>query len=463
VKTNKKSSLFAMPEEAGIELCRVFGLAINNISMYGMEHSVTATSVAAAYDELLGKLDGFGEIEFVLADVGLMINGAIIKTERTTGQLFVTQLNKLGVHDFALKSPLDRFEFNRFMSILASPPGSEEVADGFESAISKAGFKCIRVTNVSYARVDENEDLSKMNFEDPSCESEEGDAKVADGSKSFNLDVGGGANTFDLDFDMGFDEIGFEGTSAHMETERENNLVADAKSYLKEKKFTEDLQKRLIEKIRGTVSSPEDRKRLRAQLLDSGFSRNDWGDLLLVSGCIAADRDDAGAAETLLRIRREVDALAAHGETIAAGKSSDAMSSILDTIGQEVAKLSSQTKGHVTTLVGKVDADRETIARVEQDARARGIGLNLSRDELLESLAEINQELAQSLTVISSVTDILTNENIGAMNPAQQDILKVAADGIEKIHKLAAYMGNLSGIPAGLSPDREIINEAYGN
>jgi len=265
---------------------------------------------------------------------------------------------------------------------------------------------------------------------------------------------------FNLDMDAGLDELAFE--NPHAATE--DTLLADAKNYLQEKKAIDNLQQKIIEKIRKTGSSPEKRKKLKEQLLDSGFSKNDWDELLLISGIITNDTnggDGTGAVETLNRLRREVDALVAHGETIAAGKCSHAMASILESIEQEVARLASQTKGHVTTLVGKVDADRETIALVEKDARARGIGLNLSRDELLESLAEINQELAQSLTVVSSVTDILTCENVGAMNQAQHDILKIAADGVDKIHKLATYMGNLSGVPASLSPDREILDEAY--
>ena len=452
---NQSALNFALSDSAGVELCRVLGLAISNISMYGMDHSVTATSVASAYDELVAKVDSYGEIEFVLEDNGLIINGRVVETERTTGQLLVAQLSRLGVHDFTFSSPLNRQEFNKFVSIVSAPPGSEILSGGFESAISKAKLKCIQVKNVAYARVEKDADLSKMNFNDNGS-----------GSRSYDLDTtsGGGAKVFDLDMDldMGLSELGFE--EVVPVTAPDNSMLADARSYLEKKKSADDLQQRLIMQVKAAGTSPEERRVLKNKLLGAGFAEDDWSDLLVKSNVEIHDSGyNVKAVEALHRIRQEVETLAAHGDAIVAGKSSAAMSSILDSIGQEVARIASEAKGHITTLAGKVDADRETIARVERDARASGIGLNLSRDELLESLAEINQELAQSLTVVSSVTDILVGEKMGAVTDAQRDILNVAAQGVEKIQKLVSYLNNLSGFPEQLSPDRNLLDEAYGN
>jgi len=147
---------FALPEQEGLGLCRTLGLAISNISMYGMEHSVAATSVTQAFDALVSKTDLYGEIEFVLGDAGLMVNGSVVVTERSTGQLLVDQITKLGVHDFVFVPPINRAEFTQFVLILAASPGSTAVADGFEEAIAKAELKSVRVANVSYARVDKN-------------------------------------------------------------------------------------------------------------------------------------------------------------------------------------------------------------------------------------------------------------------------------------------------------------------
>lgn len=363
METSRKSLAFKMSEDTGIDLCKVLGLAINNISVYGIAHSVTATSVSSAYDRLVELLDTYGKVSFVFGDSGLLINDTLIRTERSTGQLFVSQLTKLGVNDFTFKSPLDRREFNSFFTILAAAPASEVVADGFEAAVAKGGFKSIQVTNVIYARIDKNADLKKMNFDGP------GQGAIDRTNKS-----SGGANTFDLDMDLGFEDLGFE--------------------------------------------IPQ---------TDSGYAQ---------TGLNGGSNDNAQSV------------------TVNNKSVNEMHQNLIDTI--------QETKQQATTLVGKVDSDRKTIAKVEQDAKAHGIGLNLTREELLENLAEINQELSQSLTVVTSVTELLSAENMGSMNQAQRDILKVAVDGIERINKLVVYLGNLSGVPSGFIPDQNIINEAYG-
>jgi hypothetical protein len=338
------------------------------------------------------------------------------------------------------------------------------VTGGFEIAISEANLKSIQVKNVAYARVEKDADLSKMNFDDNSGGS---------GGGSYNLDTtsGGGSKVFDLDMDLdvGLSELGFEevmpaAAPAYSMPASDKSMLIDAKSYLEQKRSAEDLHQKLIMQVRACGASPDGRRELKDKLLSAGFSEEEWSDLLVKSG---ADIQESGynvkAVEALRRIREAVETLAAHGNAVVSGKSSAAMSSILDSIGQEVARIASEAKGHITTLAGKVDADRKTIAQVERDARASGIGLNLSRDELLASLAEINQELAQSLTVVSSVTDILAGEKMGAVTDAQRDVLSVAAQGVERIQKLVSYLNNLSGFPEQLSPDRALLDEAYGN
>jgi signal transduction histidine kinase len=173
--------------------------------------------------------------------------------------------------------------------------------------------------------------------------------------------------------------------------------------------------------------------------------------------------DGKKAAETLKHLLDDVNALAAQGNAIAAGKTTESMQRILDSISQEVASLAARAQGHADTLADKVDADRDTVAKLEADARAHGIGIELSREELLGSLAEINQEITQPLSVASAVVQMLSNGTLGDVPDAQKDILKVATDGMERLDKLVKYLGRISGMPQNLSPDFSIINEAYGN
>jgi len=145
-----------VPADVGAELCQALGLAISNVSMYGMEHSVSAGTLARAFETLIGKMDLYGEIEFVLGDDGLMVNGSPVETGRSTGRLLLDQLNRLGVHDFEFLPPVSRPDFMRFMSIVAAAPGASDLAGGFEAEVANARLKSVRVANVSYARVDKD-------------------------------------------------------------------------------------------------------------------------------------------------------------------------------------------------------------------------------------------------------------------------------------------------------------------
>ena len=473
---SRLSSKFSLPDSDGLDLCRVLGLAISNVSMYGMEHSVTASSVAAAYDELVAKVDSYGEIDFVLEGAGIIINGCMVDVERTTGQLFVTQLNKIGVHDFAFTAPLNRLDFNRFISIIAASPGIGFLVDGFEAAVGKADLECVRVRNVSYARVDKDADLAKMNFGDAGCGcgddgrgggvGEAGAGASACGIKSYDLGgAGGGAKVFDLDMELGAGDVGVVGDvggGGGASGVVDSAVLVDARSYIEKMRSVECVQRRLMNMVR-SAGSAEARQNLKDQLFGAGFTDGDW--LELLSGCRLTSAEyaaDSAAGDMICRMKRKVEEWGAEEFSDANGKCSCAVSDVLDSIALDASRIASRVEGDISTLAGKVDADRETIAMVEHDARTSGIGLNLSRDELLDSLAEINQELMQALTVVSSVTDVLVSEKMGAMTGAQHDVLRVAAEGVGRIQKLISYLNILSGFPETLSPDRNLLDEAYG-
>jgi hypothetical protein len=438
------ASNFALPAPEGAELCSALGLAISNIAMYGEQHSVTATSVAQAFDTFVAKLDLYGAIEFVYGDAGIVVNGTPVETQRSTGQLLTDQLGKLAVNDFELSPPANRAEFMRFMSILAAKPGSPSVADGFEAAVADAKFESIRVAGVSYARVGKDETP----------------APAARAS-------GAGSRSFDLDMEMGFGDLGSvmddSPAGSANAVEVDPSVSAAAMAYIHQKRVEEEQRHHLLDMIRDSAASPEQRRQLREQLFDAGMTKTEWDNLLVESGVL---RPNGGAdhrvAETLQRLLLDVDALAAQGEAISDGRSTETMDQVLEAIRVEVARASTRTHEHADTLVEKVDADREAVSLLEEGARAQGIGLELSREELLANLAEINQELAQPLSAASAVVDMLAMGKLGELPQGQRDVLAVAAEGMDRLQKLTQYLSRISGLPEDLTPDRKVLDEAYG-
>ncbi len=276
----------------------------------------------------------------------------------------------------------------------------------------------------------------------------------------------GGAKSFDLDLDIGMDDFMLGGDALLAPSDL--GLVSAASSYLEQKQAAEVHRQKLLDQIKEKGSSQAEIQELRDQLLAAGLTEADWQDLLSASGVSQGGQasrpsgSDDRASEKLQKLLSEVDALTERGAVTASGESTSVMSSILDAIGNEVQRISAETTEHVDSLADKVDADRETVSHIEEEARAHGIGLSLSRDELLASLSEINQELAQPLTAATAVIDMLGGGTLGDVSDAQRDVLAVASEGMNRLGELVAYLTRISGVPDTLSPDRQILDDAYG-
>ena len=120
-----------------------------------------------------------------------------------------------------------------------------------------------------------------------------------------------------------------------------------------------------------------------------------------------------------------------------------------------------ESERHIAALADQVDADRQAIASIESAARRRGLGIRLTRAELVERYAELNQEIVQPLTVSSGVIDMLSSGKAGELSAAQHDMLRLASESVERVNQLVAYMRRIAGLPASLTPDAAIITDSY--
>jgi hypothetical protein len=128
-----------------------------------------------------------------------------------------------------------------------------------------------------------------------------------------------------------------------------------------------------------------------------------------------------------------------------------------------LARMSTDSESQIQSFAGRVHADRKTIADIESAARRRGIGLNLTRGELIEHYAELCQELAQPLTVSTGVIDLLTSGRAGPLNDSQTELLKMATESVERVGRLVSHLKRISGSPENLTPDERILREAYAD
>jgi hypothetical protein len=115
----------------------------------------------------------------------------------------------------------------------------------------------------------------------------------------------------------------------------------------------------------------------------------------------------------------------------------------------------------IEALSEQVKEDRQTIDSIEAAARRRGVALQLTRGELLQRYAELNQEIAQPLTVSTGVIDMLSSGSAGAVTESQRELLKLAAESVGRVNQLVAYMNRISGLPDSFTPDRAVIADSY--
>ena len=164
---------------------------------------------------------------------------------------------------------------------------------------------------------------------------------------------------------------------------------------------------------------------------------------------------------SLASLLRETAALLERDEGRVPGTQHQAVVAALEQIRNVLAAMTVDSEHHITTLASQVDDDRQTIASIESAARRRGIGLKLTRGDLVQRYAELNQEIVQPLTVSTGVIGMLKSERTGTLTPSQRELLKMAEESVARVNQLVAYMNRISGLPDTYTPDARIIADSY--
>ncbi len=86
---------------------------------------------------------------------------------------------------------------------------------------------------------------------------------------------------------------------------------------------------------------------------------------------------------------------------------------------------------------------------------------NLTRKELLEQYAEINQEILQPVTVSAGALDLLLSGRCGDLSSSQKELIHLAFEGMERVNQLIAYTNRISGLPESLQPDAGVVRDTY--
>ncbi|MFO7869931.1 MAG: histidine kinase dimerization/phospho-acceptor domain-containing protein [Kiritimatiellia bacterium] len=239
-----------------------------------------------------------------------------------------------------------------------------------------------------------------------------------------------------------------------------------ASEYVKKRKGIEKSEHRILRYIKAKGLERIEAGDLPERLGEGGLSPEEWRGLVMKSGAVNVG-DFAGEGKGLAAVGQLASLLAGMQERVReAGQGADKippdeLHKVLADVDREITGLVVQTERKITDLINNVRADEEAESAESPGKEKAKEKQRISRRELLETLAEIVQELCQPLSVISCSVDMLTSGSLGSVSDQQKEMLALAADNSQRVRKLIDKLLEIAGVPKTLKPDEKIQSSLY--
>jgi hypothetical protein len=179
-----------------------------------------------------------------------------------------------------------------------------------------------------------------------------------------------------------------------------------------------------------------------ALLADSGFPGNDWRKIVIDSG-----KSGAGAGEAL---SSGLDTLTTVFDKLEKLMKSDTAN------GSQVKDLLGLANDNLDDTIDNTRGKLEALSQQIKDGEAATIGgqaRSMSREELLEALSEVAQELMQPLTAVNASVEMMLHGYVGSITDEQQDLLRLAANSGEHLKFLMDMLIDIVGCPTNKGID----------
>jgi hypothetical protein len=179
-----------------------------------------------------------------------------------------------------------------------------------------------------------------------------------------------------------------------------------------------------------------------ALLADSGFPGNDWRKIVIDSG-----KSGAGAGEAL---SSGLDTLTTVFDKLEKLMKSD------NANGSQVKDLLGLANDNLDDTIDNTRGKLEALSQQIKDGEAATIGgqaRSMSREELLEALSEVAQELMQPLTAVNASVEMMLHGYVGSITDEQQDLLRLAANSGEHLKFLMDMLIDIVGCPTNKGID----------
>ncbi len=233
--------------------------------------------------------------------------------------------------------------------------------------------------------------------------------------------------------------------------EMTDDVEIDALSadYAKKAQALEKTQDRMLRYMKTHGDDPEAVKNLEERLSESGLPMTGWRELVVKSEVASASTlpnqqspPEVGVLAVLLRELNEM---------MENPKDAKALNDKLAEVDKKVKEVSILTEKRIDEL-GKVLVEDEAVGDNSESDKAK----KLTRRALVHLLAEITQELCQSVSAIHCSVSMTLSGHVGDINEDQREVLMVAADCTHRLDLLLDRLILAVGLPAGLTPDKDL-------
>jgi signal transduction histidine kinase len=142
--------------------------------------------------------------------------------------------------------------------------------------------------------------------------------------------------------------------------------------------------------------------------------------------------------------------------------------------GDAVKNMVEQVQGNVSTLAESTEKKIQSLGDLikgeeRTDKTVEGVGVKMHSSDLLASLAEIAQELAQPLTAINTSLEMILRGYAGDVSAEQVCLLNLASGSGEHMHYLMDQLVSIVGYPINLGVDERfsgklsafVLNEPF--
>jgi hypothetical protein len=509
------------PEDV-LELVNRISRSLNTAVLYGTTHPVTVKLLEGCYELMTAFVDHYHGAHFSIEEERLIVNG-VAASEGPLTKALTDRLAGLNLFSFSIEPGFSAHEFVKFMDLLC-PHGSGSGVENGAEWIQAAGLDHLQTRTFAYRRIPADElaaeasgvaappmsaDLanlvaflaSELGPEsqtspapvrsmpaDPdqladallqavevqsasaqaSGEEPLKDVVIGCISKLISQMASGEAVRTEKDRKQARKSLSLlakslldrlKEQSGEQAAQAAGQLIEDAREsldvettvskYARYRKAAEDSERRLRGMIERAADDAQQLDELRQRLMECGVTPDEWQKLTFV--CREQNPEPCeGAADDI----RAIGQLTAQIEDTVARSRADTPNQPSTELKQLVTDTNRRLASLAKTSEHKIESLRKALKGDSKKPPLTG-------KALLETIAEIVQEIIQPLTTATTAIAILARDSAPENTDTRQEVLSLATESCRRMSHLVNCLFRIAGTPAELYPHKALLNVLY--